>query len=591
MAYTERNRSPSPPLQPVSKGDRRRRQLQDRLSDMVANFSKDRDQHYRAQLNALQVDMNLIMRADAYVDSPLDDDPDAIAELIKELTGGSVPQNQAALQDFFAMAGRRYQDFVQQVNKAQEERDANLTMLWNRRQTTEDDAHYTAHYKRFLAKEEQQQLKNTIRERQISVLSQRRAKMLRDKEQLDIADSNAAFLHPNQFSITNPSSPGGPQNPRKTRHTRHQRGDPDDTVEAGTKRKRRLYHDEYENGSPVPAARNIDYGVGSPLRDAKSKLLQTQFEAPLYSIERLFSEKELAMVTNAAHIAAAHHFAQLRMQDPNVSSTTAADQPNQDIDDTDVPRPDLTADGTGATTTAATAADDDANLPLSAPEMDRSASTQTHYHATRHATRNLHPLGELAALASSSDRPGAPLPFPSTRPVALPVNKANAAAPPPPPLSAQEIETDLAIMGLSGGSDPAASSAAAAQAAGLPAAAMDTLNDRLLERACAPASTRFLPQRVPGLALPGGAGATVPVQESALRGGPGSGGPGVVGLGGVPMSAQSSFAGASDVPGSGGVAMNRVEGSSRGLGGGGVGMRRTASGAGEFARRMKGRGA
>ena len=130
MAYLDRNRSPSPSQQPVSKSDRRRRQLQDRLADMVANFSKDRDQHYRAQLHALQVDMNLIMRADAYDDSPLDDDPDTVAELVKDITGRSIPQNPAALQDFFAMAGRRYQDFVQKVNKAQEERDAGLAMLW-----------------------------------------------------------------------------------------------------------------------------------------------------------------------------------------------------------------------------------------------------------------------------------------------------------------------------------------------------------------------------------------------------------------------------------------------------------------------------
>ena len=132
MAYTERNRSASPPLLPVSKSDRRRRQLQDKLADMVTNFSKDRDQHYRAQLHALQVDMNLIVRADAYADSPLDDDPDTIRELVRDITGGSLPQNPAALQDFLAMAGRGYQDFARQINKAQEERDAALTMLWVR---------------------------------------------------------------------------------------------------------------------------------------------------------------------------------------------------------------------------------------------------------------------------------------------------------------------------------------------------------------------------------------------------------------------------------------------------------------------------
>lgn len=97
---------------------------------MVSNFSKDRDQHYRAQMHALQIDMNLIARADVYVDSPLDDDPDTIYDLVKEIIGGSLPQNQGAQQDFFAMAGRGYEKFVQEVNKAQEERDAGLTMLY-----------------------------------------------------------------------------------------------------------------------------------------------------------------------------------------------------------------------------------------------------------------------------------------------------------------------------------------------------------------------------------------------------------------------------------------------------------------------------
>ncbi|KAI9691956.1 MAG: hypothetical protein M1820_009664 [Bogoriella megaspora] len=563
MAQNERNRSPTPTSQPLSKGDRRRKMLQDRLAEMVSNFSKDRDQHYRAQLQALQVDMNLILKADAYVDAPLDDDPDTIQNLIREALGNTAPhQALAASADFSAMAGRGYLAFVEKVNQAQEERDAALTMLWDRRQRIEDEAHYTSHYKRFLAKEEQQQLKSTIRERHIAVLSQKRAKMIRDKEQLDIADSNALLLNPNQFSITNPSSPGGPQNPRKTRHTRHQRGDPDDTVETGTKRKRRAYHDDYENGSPAPATRNIDYGVSSPFRDNRSRLLHSQFEAPLYSIERLFSEKELSMATNAAHIATSHHFAQLRVQDTNTNQTTTAEQTN-DNEDIDAPcRPDLTHDG---------AADDETNPPLSAPEMDRSASTQTHYHATR-STRNINALNDFAAIASGERS----LPIPSSRPILLPTSKANATAPPPPALAPAEVDSDLAIMGLADSDTPRPPVA-------------ENLNDILLDRVCAPPRHQFLTKRVPGLTMPNG---NDPV-ESNLRGLPGIGGgsgSGVVApLGGVPMSAQSSMAGQSDAPG--GVPMSRIEGSSRG----GYAMNRTASGAGsaaaaaDFVKRMKGR--
>ena len=57
---------------------------------------------------------------------------------------------------------------------------------------------------------------NTIRERLVQNLSSKRARLLKDKEQLDIADTNALLLHPSQFSITNPVSPGGGPTSRKT---------------------------------------------------------------------------------------------------------------------------------------------------------------------------------------------------------------------------------------------------------------------------------------------------------------------------------------------------------------------------------------
>jgi len=46
--------------------------------------------------------------------------------------------------------------------------------------------------------------------------------------------------------------------------------------------------------------------VGSPFRDAKAKTIHTQVEAPAFSVDRLFTEKELAMAMNTATIAAAH---------------------------------------------------------------------------------------------------------------------------------------------------------------------------------------------------------------------------------------------------------------------------------------------
>ena len=72
-------------------------------------------------------------------------------------------------------------------------------------------------------------MESTIRERLVQSLSHKRAKLMKEKEQLDIADTNALLLHPSQFSITNPSSPGGGQTSRKTRF----RGNRADAEELG----------------------------------------------------------------------------------------------------------------------------------------------------------------------------------------------------------------------------------------------------------------------------------------------------------------------------------------------------------------------
>jgi hypothetical protein len=134
-----RNRSASPDMMsrhsgspaPVqqSKRDKRRQALQDRLQEMISNFSGNLRPHYEAQANALQVDINLIHRADPYQNKPLDDRPEAINELIRSTVGGKIPADPVAEADFLADAGKLYRQFVHQVNDAMEERDIGLTLL------------------------------------------------------------------------------------------------------------------------------------------------------------------------------------------------------------------------------------------------------------------------------------------------------------------------------------------------------------------------------------------------------------------------------------------------------------------------------
>jgi hypothetical protein len=134
-----RNRSPSPavaldpagsPQPAVSKRDKRRNMLADKLSDMMASFSDNRDSHYRAQLAALQADINLILKADPYTNKPLEDAGEEASELITSIMGTTTLTAPSAGTDYVAQCGKYYGRFVDSVNDAIEDRDRDLTMLF-----------------------------------------------------------------------------------------------------------------------------------------------------------------------------------------------------------------------------------------------------------------------------------------------------------------------------------------------------------------------------------------------------------------------------------------------------------------------------
>jgi len=106
--------------------------LAEKLSDMMAAFSDNRDSHYRAQLAALQADINLIMKADPYKNEPLEDNGQEASELIAQIMGNNIPTAPSAGTDYVAQCGKHYSRFVDAVNDAMEERDYNLTMLYVR---------------------------------------------------------------------------------------------------------------------------------------------------------------------------------------------------------------------------------------------------------------------------------------------------------------------------------------------------------------------------------------------------------------------------------------------------------------------------
>lgn len=106
---------------PVSKRDKRRSALQDRLQDLTTTFSQNRDAQFRQQLHSLQCDMTLINNSDPYQPGPLPDSSDEIAQLIEQTVGGGKFAKEMA-----SLSGTWYSKYVQEVNNVKEQRDADL---------------------------------------------------------------------------------------------------------------------------------------------------------------------------------------------------------------------------------------------------------------------------------------------------------------------------------------------------------------------------------------------------------------------------------------------------------------------------------
>jgi len=99
----------------------------DRFNEMTASFDANMRPHYEAQAAAIQMDIQLILRADPYQNKPLDDDPEQISKLIHEAVRDQLPA--VAEGDFAAGAGKMYSEFVHKVNDAMEERDIALSLV------------------------------------------------------------------------------------------------------------------------------------------------------------------------------------------------------------------------------------------------------------------------------------------------------------------------------------------------------------------------------------------------------------------------------------------------------------------------------
>jgi hypothetical protein len=109
---------------PLSKRDKRRTALQERLQELTTSFSQNRDTQFRQQLHALQCDMTLINNADPYSPGPLPDSAEDIARLIETTVGGGKFGKEMA-----SLSGMWYTRFVQEINQIKEDKDAEMVAL------------------------------------------------------------------------------------------------------------------------------------------------------------------------------------------------------------------------------------------------------------------------------------------------------------------------------------------------------------------------------------------------------------------------------------------------------------------------------
>ncbi|KAF2864291.1 hypothetical protein K470DRAFT_297364 [Piedraia hortae CBS 480.64] len=411
MAVQRGDSEPSttpPPTAHMTKRDIRQNRIKERLRNMVEAFNSNEAQHYRSQLQAMQVGMALVQRVDSFADNgPMEDGPEELRRMVEEQMSlsGQVEDNAVA-----AMATQRFGEFVREVNDALEKRDAQLTALHNSYQQSVREVERVTQQKLYQADEEHKALSSTIRQRLTTSISKKRQQLLRDKEQLDIADSNAFLMNPTLFSInnTNPTSPGAYN--RKTRHLRHRAVSPGGDV--GKKRKLAVMEDEGD--SPVRAG-------------SRERSVYAQYEAPAYSLERIFTEKELSMATATAQIATYRYFNQPEYAEA-ATEGGSHEEARPSTEKAQTPPPSMLA-----------------------PEMERSISHQV---LTRNGAK-ANPLAAFSELATdlalaSGQHPSSIIrkdPFAPYLPQFHAITRAEkSGAPAPPPISAQDMEHDFDLI-------------------------------------------------------------------------------------------------------------------------------------------------
>lgn len=189
---------------------------------------------------------------------------------------------------------------------------------WYRRQreydTKVEEARNVYSVKKEQAKREHNYLSSTVRDRLINTIAAKKFRLNKEKEALEISDASALLLHPNQFSINNPASPGGTHGKRATRLRREM-----EEMPGFSENKKRKRNGNDEDGSPAPTRRAMDSNGVTPVWQ-NDRMRFGKMTGPVYSIDKLFTDKELSMAYNTAALAAHKHILRHKTRDGQGSS-------------------------------------------------------------------------------------------------------------------------------------------------------------------------------------------------------------------------------------------------------------------------------
>lgn len=373
------------------------------------------------------------------------------------------------------------------------------------------------------AKNEHKALSSTVRDRLINTITNKKFRLSKEKEALEISDASALLLHPNQFSINNPASPGGTHGKRTTRLRREI-----EEMPGFSENKKRKRNGNDDDGSPAPQRRTLDANGITPVWQ-NDRLRFGKMTGPVYSIDKLFTDRELSMTYNHASLAAHKYMLRHKSKDGLASSPSeSGPDDHEEVED-----------GTDSAP--------------SAPVMERQVS-----HATRstrggaqnanfydnkvlglEALANLELPGNLERLDAQEPKlpPIVPAPYNKAKPMTDSSG--------PAPLTADDALADLQAVSILRQYE---------QAHG-PGSNFDVPNGgrRILEAVAKhPRDSQYVAYLQGERPNADELRADLKVEESNLRGEPG---PAVHQLGGAPMSRQNS---------AGGVAMSRQGSSTRG---------------------------